>query len=368
MSITAYFGVPGSGKSHECVKSVILPAYLLGRRIVTNIDGINPDAIRDYAVKLSKGKDPTLGEIITVTDEQVMQGGFFPYKRNDEEGYSCSDSFCRAGDLICLDEVWRFWSSDKDMTNEHKSFIAEHRHFTDPDTGLCCDLALMNQHPDTVARFIKTRIETSYKMIKLVMIGAKSRYRVDVYTGVKLYKSNRTTSYQNKYDKNIFKLYHSYNGGKGNEVTVDSRQNIFSQTKLWVFIFGLLLLLSCSGYFIYAFFTSYSDDNSVVSGVNNNDVLHQDVLFNDGESNNNNMRERGGTERIERTEEGIDNPVSASWRISGVLNIDNYTYVALVNASGDIRMVNKTNFHGQGIMMFGFVDGEKVTYFSGVSK
>ncbi|MBD1228961.1 zonular occludens toxin domain-containing protein [Xenorhabdus griffiniae] len=57
MSITAYFGVPGSGKSHECVKSVILPAYMKGRRIVTNIDGINPDAIREYAIKLSHIQD-----------------------------------------------------------------------------------------------------------------------------------------------------------------------------------------------------------------------------------------------------------------------------------------------------------------------
>ncbi|MCG3472469.1 hypothetical protein L7750_19485 [Xenorhabdus bovienii] len=329
MSITAYFGVPGSGKSHECVKNVILPAYLQGRRIVTNIDGINSDAIRDYAVKLSKGKPCVFGEVIKV-----------------------------------IDEVWRFWKSDKNLTYEHESFISEHRHFTDSDTGLCCDLVLMNQSPDTIARIIKGRIETSYKMTKLVMIGARNRYRVDVYNEARLYKTNKITSYQNKYDKNIFKLYHSYNGGKGNEATVDSRQNIFSQTKLWVSIFGFLLLLSCSGYFINSFFTGYTDDNPVVSGVNNNDVLDKVSSHNGSKYDNNNLRERSGTER----ERGIENPVSSSWRISGVLNIDNYIYVTLVNSSGDIRMVNKTDFYGKGIMMFGFVDGEKVTYFSGVSK
>ncbi|MBD2805254.1 hypothetical protein ID855_11240 [Xenorhabdus sp. ZM] len=365
MSITAYFGVPGSGKSHECVKSVILPAYLQGRRIITNIDGINPAAIRDYAVKLFKGKKAVFGEIISVNDERVMQEGFFPYKRNNEEGYSGNDAFCKAGDLICLDEVWRFWSSDKDLTAEHRSFIAEHRHFTDPDSGLCCDLVLMNQHPDTIARFIKTRIETSFRMTKLVMIGAKNRYRVDVYNGVKLTKSGRTTHYQNKYDKNIFKFYHSYNGGKGSEATVDARQNVFSQTKLWVFIFGFLLLLGCSGYFIYAFFTGYSDNSPVVSGVGNDDGLHKTTSHIGGEYDNKPLREGDGDKRVEKE---INKPISSSWRISGVLNIDDYTYVTLVNAAGDIRLVNKTGFQGKGIMMFGFIDGEKVTYFSGASK
>ncbi|MBD2791542.1 hypothetical protein ID852_13970 [Xenorhabdus sp. 42] len=356
MSITAYFGVPGSGKSHECVKSVILPAYLQGRRIITNIDGINPDAIRDYAAKLSKGKGSDFGEIVSVTDEQVMQAGFFPYKRSDEEGYSGHDAFCKAGDLICLDEVWRFWASDKDMTNEHKPFIAEHRHFTDPDSGLSCDLVLVNQSPDTIARRIKPLIETSYKMTKLVTIGAKNRYRVDVYNGVRLHKVNRTTYYQNKYDKNIFKLYHSYNGGKGKEATVDTRQNIFSQTRLWVFIFGFLILFCVSGYFIYSFFTQYNSDNSATSGTDSNKSPQQE-----GRSSLPN-----GTKN--ETNGDAVKPASSKWRISGTLNVDNYAYVALVNASGDIRLVNKNEFHGKGIMMFGFVDGEKVTYFSGASK
>lgn len=356
MSITAYFGVPGSGKSHECVKSVILPAYMKGRRIVTNIDGINPEAIREYAIKLSKGKDVALGEIVKITDEQITQDGFFPYKRKDVEGYSCESSFCKPGDLICIDEAWKFWKSDKNLSYEHESFISEHRHFTDPVTGLCCDLVLMNQSPDTIARLIKGRIETSYKMTKLVMVGAKNRYRVDVYSGVRFTKSNRTTYYQNKYDKNIFNLYHSYNGGQGSESVVDSRQNIFSQTRLWVFIFGFLILACVSIYFIHAFLTQYRPNNPVASDTQTNPVALQGGR----------ATEPNGTKN-EAKREAVK-PVSSKWRISGVLNIDNYAYVALVNAAGDIRLVNKNDFHGKGMMMFGFVDGEKVTYFSGVAK
>ncbi|PHM22158.1 hypothetical protein [Xenorhabdus ehlersii] len=86
-----------------------------------------------------------------------------------------------------------------------------------------------------------------------------------------------------------------------------------------------------------------------------------------GKDGNNYLREGSGNKGAERGN-GIEKPISSKWRISGFLSLDNYNYVTLVNASGDIRLVNKTEFHGKGIMMFGFVDGEKVTYFSGVSK
>ncbi|EEQ6526573.1 hypothetical protein BHJ67_005029, partial [Escherichia coli] len=51
MAITAYIGVPGSGKSYEVVKSVIIPAVASGRRIVSNIYGLNYEAIVQYCHK-----------------------------------------------------------------------------------------------------------------------------------------------------------------------------------------------------------------------------------------------------------------------------------------------------------------------------
>ena len=43
MAINVYTGLPGSGKSYEVVSEVIAKQVAAGRRIVTNIDGINPD-------------------------------------------------------------------------------------------------------------------------------------------------------------------------------------------------------------------------------------------------------------------------------------------------------------------------------------
>ena len=43
MAISAYVGVPGSGKSYEVVKSVILPAIATGRRVVSNVYGLDKE-------------------------------------------------------------------------------------------------------------------------------------------------------------------------------------------------------------------------------------------------------------------------------------------------------------------------------------
>ncbi len=40
MAISAYIGIPSSGKSYEAVCNVIIPAFTSGRRVVTNIYGL----------------------------------------------------------------------------------------------------------------------------------------------------------------------------------------------------------------------------------------------------------------------------------------------------------------------------------------
>ena len=105
------------------------------------------------------------------------------------------DTFCKAGDLIVIDEVWRIWGSDKDIPKNHRSFIAEHRHFAHAETGVTCDLVVINQDVAQIPRFIKDRIETTYRMQKHIALGLRNRYRVDVFQGIKLFKNNRMNYY-----------------------------------------------------------------------------------------------------------------------------------------------------------------------------
>ena len=236
MAISAYVGVPGSGKSYEVVKSVILPAFCTGRRIVTNIVGITESAFIDYAVNVKKCDSTKLGTIICVSDDDVMKDDFFPFKTEDKT----INTICKAGDLIAVDELWRIWSSDTKIPENHRSFIAEHRHFTDEKTGLCCDLVVINQSVTNLPRFLKDRIETTYRMSKHVSLGLKNRYRVDVFNGTKLFKSNRVTYYQEKYNSKIFALYSSYDSQNGTESITDKRQNLFTNKRI---LFLLIFML-----------------------------------------------------------------------------------------------------------------------------
>lgn len=77
MAISVYTGVMGSGKSFEAVKTGVLGALVKGRRVVTNITGLNQDRCLDYLVK--KGhKRENLGTVVVVTNSRVSEPNFFP--------------------------------------------------------------------------------------------------------------------------------------------------------------------------------------------------------------------------------------------------------------------------------------------------
>ncbi|EPR7252372.1 zonular occludens toxin domain-containing protein [Escherichia coli] len=95
MAISAYIGIPGSGKSYEAVCNVIIPAFTSGRRVVTNIYGLQKD-------KITERYPDATGEIIVVDNDDVLKADFFPFKGGE-------GSFCQFGDLIVIDEAWRIF-------------------------------------------------------------------------------------------------------------------------------------------------------------------------------------------------------------------------------------------------------------------
>jgi putative phage-related membrane protein len=70
MAISAYVGVPGSGKSYEVVKSVILPAIATGRRVVSNVYGLDKEKIHQYLLKNKRKLTvEQLGDLVYVENE-----------------------------------------------------------------------------------------------------------------------------------------------------------------------------------------------------------------------------------------------------------------------------------------------------------
>ncbi len=130
MPINVYTGLMRSGKSYEVVSQVILEAVAHGRRVVTNVDGIDNDLIQSYVAESRNLDFGTLGQVVHCTNEQVFKPDFFPYY--DDKKSAITDTFCQPGDLVCIDEAWRFWGTDSKLLKEHKSFFLEHGHFVHP--------------------------------------------------------------------------------------------------------------------------------------------------------------------------------------------------------------------------------------------
>lgn len=372
MAISAYVGIPGSGKSYEVVLSVILENYIKGRRIVTNIEGISDDKVRDYCLTKKNAKEEDLGSLVKVTDEDCQRDDFFPYKG------SYGSTICKAGDLICIDEVWRIFPTNEIKEN-HRSFIAEHRHFTDEITGVCCDLVVINQSVSGIPRFIKDRIETTFVMSRLVALGFKKRYRVNVYVGVKCNKQGLVAQYQNKFNDEIFKLYKSFDGVNGKQTVIDDRQNFFKSGTFRLMMIFIILAFGYSYYSLKDFISPKKQENEQVQEAeevkeieNKEEIKPNNTAINKvNESTNND--DFGGFGDIYRSMKAKDELVrnnkellSKNWRITGELVKDGRLFVVLIDRKNNLRLEPRSLFENEGRSLKGVIGGEVVSYYSGV--
>jgi zona occludens toxin len=201
----------------------------------------------------------------------------------------------------------------------------------------------MNQSIANLPRFIKDRVETTYRMSKHVSLGLHNRYRVDVFTGIKLFKSNLTNSYQNKYDKSIFPLYKSHENGQGRELVTDKRQNIFSSKMLWFKAVGLLAMAIIS-----VFYLSGSLPKMPVQILCKKQMGHLMKIY---------PSFRPLPRQL--------TPVSDKWRLAGRLTAWWSGMGCSCDTSGRLRIEPSSQFSFDGMMMTGEIDGETVTVYSG---
>lgn len=249
MAVTLYTGPPGSGKSYAMVSEVIIPAMLQGRRIVTNIDGLQVDKVREYC----KEKDPTadLGEIVLFDGNDSHDPLFWPHQDLDP-----SLTFIKAGDLVIFDE-WKLYyvESGKLQSDTVVPFIRWHRHFTD-ENGISCDLIIATQVAADVHRQVRGVIEKSYDFFKLSMVGFSRGYRWTLYEGRLQNKNTKVRQGNGTYKKEIFPLYSSYSEGKqGTELKTDKRSTIFGKAFVSMGVLCLVLFL-VGGWGMYDFFTA----------------------------------------------------------------------------------------------------------------
>ncbi|WP_428718299.1 zonular occludens toxin family protein [Undibacterium curvum] len=347
MAINAYVGLQGSGKSYEVVSSVILDAVQQGRRVITNVAGINEDLIHEYLVNKRNANIDQLGCIIHVDNERVMQPQFFPDEEKPE-----LDSIVKGGDLVAIDEAWRFWGTDSGkLSHEHMQFFRMHRHYVHPETALACDVVLMTQDITGLHRSVKNVIEFAFKMHKLKSLGFSKLYRVEIYEGWKLNSKTRIDDRQKKYNPEFFPLYQSYTGGAGMEKSIDKRQNIFTNKRFW-FVTGLFMIIGpLSWWYVRDFFNPNlaSQKKSTPSSHTAVQVANSDASLNSGKN----------------AESPTLKAISESWHIVGEIAHGNERWVVVTNAAGKLRVESPSMFSGSSAALIGDLEGEKVTRWSG---
>lgn len=262
MSIKAYVGIMGSGKTYEVVSVVIYNALKRGRRVVSNIAGLNFEAMK--VAMLAEGVEASrIGELVCIPHEKVLEPNFWRTDHDQEDGV---DAFIQGGDLLALDEIWRFWNGLGPKSEDGKekrpdrvmNFIRMHRQMLHPDSGICCDIAIITQDPADIHRSVRGVIEETYVMAKLTAIGSSSRYRVDCFQKTRVTR-RPLTSHQRSYDPAKFDFYKSHSQKKEGdaeavEENIDQRGNILNGA-LFKFVIPIGLVLGCyAAYSFWSFF------------------------------------------------------------------------------------------------------------------
>lgn len=329
----------GSGKTYEVVSSIIIPAICQGRRVVTNISGIDNDAIRAYCCEKFSISLDKLGHVVYAKNEQVMAREFFPTMDCQDE----TKSVVLPGDLVAVDEAYKIWGQDCKIHNEHKVFFREHRHYVHPQTGVACDLVLMTQDIGDLHRLLRVVIEQSFKTHKAKGIGLNNVYTITMWEGWKQHQKTIVKDWTQTYNAEIFPLYKSYAGEQqGKELASDSRQNIFADKRLIYKIAFLIIVGAFAVWRLWHFF---------------GDKMHPNKPENPASANTASPSAPINTKNPQ-------SDYSSDWRIVGIIDIGGVRQVVLSGANG-IRMENAIYYSGAGLSLAGVVDGKKVTRFSG---
>ena len=344
MPINAYTGLMGSGKTYEVVGFVILPALLKGRRVVTNIEGLDYEKIKAYLYE--KHPKATIGELLAVTNDQVQQDGFFPSK-DGEEG-----SVVKGGDMVCLDEAWRFFGTGIKLHASTMVFLREHRHYTDPKTSVSCDLVLMLQSISDLQKSVKNVVELTFKTQKLKTIGLNRRYRLDMFEGSDTKISRRADSFQKGYEKSIYDLYHSYAAGTGKEVAIDTRQNILKNPRNIAMLFGVVLLFVVGGFALNHLYGRYAKPKPESPAAEKGAPGSVSGVPTPG-------RPAGAAAAPFKP---VD---SEAWRLAGRIVTPWGERAVLAGAGARLRVEDPSLFMGNGWDRKGMVDGDRVSAWSG---
>lgn len=350
MPINAFGGGPGTGKTYGVVEHVILPAVAKGRFVLTNIDGLNTDAIYQYVVdNFYTGKIFCIGHIRTCSRGRPGEDGFFP-------GDDSLDKPCHVpaanidvvvgGDLVVIDEATRYWPMGEKVSKEAQFFFREHRHFANV-LGHTCDLVVIDPDLMLLSRPLRGKIELSSVTHKPKALGM-NRYTVRMYRGCKLTAKPQSVSGPFPFKPEVYALYKSYSHEGAKESAVDSRQNIFRNKLLWLYV-AVIVGIGGSGFWYTWKYFNPDKPKAMRAG--------RELPVRGSSTAGPAVAVQGSTAAVS---------FSDRWRVVGSYSGASGSWVVLADPAGRLRLESPSAFAGAGVAQVGEVDGLKVTRFSGV--
>jgi zona occludens toxin len=291
-----------------------------------------------------------LGEIVQVSNDDIISPDFFP-----KEGKNNSNCIVRSGDIVGLDECWRWYVAGIPLNNDHMTFFRMHRHFVS-EKGVACDIVLIVQAIQDLQRKVLAVVEKSYRMRKHKDLGMSDRYVVSVYLGNRQVGGALIESYQLTYQPEIFALYSSYSQSQSvvgaRELQVDKRGNLFNRTLIKVGIPLSILMIIAAFLYVYRFFhpkkpVQEKSEQTIPDKADNPRMPDKPLP--------------------QVTPKPADDGVSDKWRLVGLVGQGGLTTFALEDSSRRIRFISNPPAYKQspGEIELKLPNGDIVTRWSG---
>jgi zona occludens toxin (predicted ATPase) len=194
--IYLYYGKIGDGKTYHVMANELLPAVRSGRKIYTNIDGLNIKQIAmatgklPYEVNIEHIENPnTIKELMTID-------------ANDKEGHSLK---LERGSMVIIDEAQMIWDARefKDTKKGFLSLLEYHRHF-----GL--DFVFITQNPKRLEVTISRLSNESYQVKNLGFLGAFLKGRYVMHSRQSPYDRDIISTTRGTYRDEVFACYRSF--------------------------------------------------------------------------------------------------------------------------------------------------------------
>lgn len=249
MAIEAYTGMPGDGKTYEVVKSVIVPAIRRGQRVVTNIRGLDPEAIGKH-LGFPPGRVAMLIKQFDIEDAMTATGlapDFFPTEGGEDDG------ILEWGAYNVIDEAHFVFGTGSKFDNRGKYFLRQHRH--EESDGQSTQIVVITQSIDDLTASVKNVVRSTTRCIKKTMYGNHKAYFCRKFMGATEAPGKALNEISSKYEAPYIHMYKSQRHAVVNEKGVDNRGSIWTNRKLQA---GIVVALLATVFLIYSLVTMNS--------------------------------------------------------------------------------------------------------------